>query len=95
MRDHVIMFYGSPGSQLIRSCYYPACVLMCLTSSQGVGILFFHVIRSEKVWSKIGPQLTAIRERTLRSRKYEVVSYLSTCLFAKCLFEYNPRSDSG
>ena len=94
MRDHVIMLHGSPGGNFTACCFYPACVLKCLTSSQGVGILFFHVIRSEKVWSKIGPRLTAIRERTLRSRKYEVVSYLSTCLLAKHLFEYNPHSES-
>ena len=34
---------------------------------QGVAMLFFHVIRNEKVWSKIGPRLTAIRQKTLTS----------------------------
>ena len=46
---------------------------------QGVVILIFHVIRNEKVWSKIGPRLTTIRQKTLSSnfwtQKYEVVSF--------------------
>ena len=47
-------------------------------SLQGVLILFFHVIRSEMVWSKISQWFTIIRHRTLstilRSQKSEVVS---------------------
>ena len=34
---------------------------------QGVIILFFHVIRNERVWSKICSQFTAIRQKTLSS----------------------------
>ena len=34
---------------------------------QGVIILFFHVVRNEKVWSKICSQFTAIRQKTLSS----------------------------
>ena len=48
---------------------------------QGVAMLFFHVIRNEKVWSKIGPRLTAIRQKTLTSvlwsQTNEVVSLSS------------------
>jgi len=34
---------------------------------QGIVILVFHVIRSERVWSKIDRRLTTIRRKTLRS----------------------------
>ena len=48
---------------------------------QGVVILIFHVIRNEKVWSKIGPRLTTIRQKTLTSvlgsQTNEVVSLIS------------------
>ena len=48
---------------------------------QGVVILIFHVIRNEKVWSKIGPRLTIIRQKTLTSvlgsQTNDVVSLIS------------------
>ena len=54
-------------------------VFIIYIALQGVVILFFHVIRNEKVWSKIGPRLTTIRQKTLSSnfwtQKHEVVSF--------------------
>jgi len=81
--------------QLIRYCIYLACVLKWVTSLQGVGILVLHVIRSEKVLSKIGPRLPTLCEKlqsTFRSGKYKVVSYLFTWLLVKWVSEYNPGS---
>ena len=52
--------------------------MIILLSLQGVLILFFHVIRSEMVWSKISQWFTAIHHKTLsstlKSQKSEVVS---------------------
>jgi len=49
---------------------------------QGTVILVFHVIRSERVWSKIDRRLTTIRRKTLRSphtsQKNEAVRYKIT-----------------
>ena len=39
-----------------------------------MAIFFFHVVRSEKVWTKISPQLTRLKNRTLQRRTYKFVS---------------------
>lgn len=41
---------------------------------QGMAIFFFHVVRSEKVWTKISPQLTRLKNRTLQRRTYKFTS---------------------
>ena len=52
--------------------------MIILLSLQGLLILFFHVIRSEMVWSKISQWFTTIHHKTLSStlrlQKSEVVS---------------------
>jgi hypothetical protein len=36
-------------------------------SMQGAAIFFFHVVRSEKVWSKISPRLSSMKQHTFKS----------------------------
>lgn len=50
---------------------------------QGAVILFFHVIRNEKVWSKLGPRFTTIRQKALSSTiRPDMVSCLHKWVFA-------------
>ena len=50
---------------------------------QGAVILFFHVIRNEKVWSKLGPWFTTVRQKVLSSTiRPDTVSCLHKWVYA-------------
>ena len=74
LQNSIHFIYASSSVWFCSACKFTAQIL----SLQGILILFFHVIRSEMVWGKIGQWFTTLHDKTLgsilRSQKSELVS---------------------
>uniref|UniRef100_A0A1X7T8J3 G-protein coupled receptors family 2 profile 2 domain-containing protein n=1 Tax=Amphimedon queenslandica TaxID=400682 RepID=A0A1X7T8J3_AMPQE len=61
-----------------------AWIFTLLNTLQGAAIFFFHVVRSDKVWSKLSPRINKVkRGLTSRTRTYNYISTSSTMKTSK------------